>query len=218
MATAKKIAEMIIAEAGIPASSIKSITRRLNEDGLMERGSRGHPVQNISALDCANLLLGALALSDNYGTVSNRIGVRVREVGSLFISDAPKVMYQDDSKTAIVIANQETFADALSGLLVKAADQNFAPRLSRLIQRVGVTFRGNGVGAWIEFTPDAEYYQLLSTKGQGCEVKFVPGYSGFRLSVSRGEHTALEREASLTWQSIHRIAVFGAKDNPDWGA
>ena len=218
MATAAKFAEMIIDEAGVPASTIKSITRRLTEDGLMERGSRGHPVLNVTARDCANLVLGVLALSDSYGTVSNRIGVRVREIGSLFISNSAEVMYQDDLDTAIEIAPSGTFANVLSGLLVKAADEDFSSRLSTLVRRVGVTFRGNGVGAWIEFMPGVEKFELLSEKGQDCEVRFESGYPGLRLTFSRGEHTALERDASFTWQAIHRIAVLGAMDNPSWGA
>ena len=218
MATAKRIAEKIIEEAGVPASTIKSITRRLTEDSLIERGSRGHPILNISARDCANLLLGVLALSDSYGTVSNRIGFRVREFESLCFPYSYEVMPGDDINAAIEIAPSGTFTDAFTGLLVKAADEDVASLLSTLIRRVGVAFQGEGVGAWIEFAHGVEFIGPPSAEGKDCEVRLEFGHASPRLTISRGERTSLERDASFTWQAIHRIAIFGAMDNPNWGA
>jgi hypothetical protein len=218
MATATEIIEVLTEETSVPRSAINTIARRLTDDGLMTRGSRGRPAPVMTPRDCVNLILGTLALGDGYEAVSSRIGFMVRKVGALTIATdytaAPGDTFDGWPKTV----RKGPFAATLENLLVLAARKDAASQLSRIIRRIGITYAGRAVSGWVEFTSVVEFRHSLKSRSRGCETRIELSLAGNRIVVSHGNPAKLGREIWIAWETVRRISELGAVDNPNWGA
>lgn len=220
MASSKELVDEIVEVTGVARSAIHTITRRLSEADFVARGVRGHAVTNLRPRDCGNMILGALVLGDGYDTVSARIVGRVREVGELRASSNYAIALGDSIEeldNAITVTSQnDTFADILARLLVAAVDVDVGARLARAIDRIGVSYNGRRVAAWIEFAPGLEGVGLACGTTDGCSTEMISGPFGDRLLIWRGEASHLYRETSMDWDAIRSIAERAGRDNAGW--
>ena len=217
MASMKQIAEQIVEEAGIPASTMTTISRRMADEAVVTQGSPGRTAPTMTSKDCANLIFGALAATDGYGTVGTRITSRVREIGDIRFPKNFMAAWDDSIEAAVDSKRQVTFVEAIANLLTMATTNSHREHLQKSICRVGVVFRGDGVSGCIEFTPKAKLKKFKESKSSKFKVRIEKSHAGSRLLISPGRTNSMVREAYFTWDSIQRIADLGAKDNPDWG-
>ena len=218
MATAPELIEILVDETAVPRSAINTIARRLTDDGLMTRGSRGRPAPVMTPRDCVSLILGTLALGDGYEAVSSRISFKVREVGALTVATSVTAAPGDTFDGWPETVRKGPFAASFENLLVLVSNNDSASRLSKIIQRIGVTYAGRAVSGWIEFTSSVEFLHSLESRSRGCETRIELGLAGNRVVVSRGNPARLGREIWIAWETVQRISELGAVGNPNWGA
>lgn len=212
----KQIAEQIVEESGVPISTITSNSRRMVDEGLITQGSPGRTAPTMTPKDCANLILGALAATDGYGTVGTRIASRVREIGDIRFPINFMAAWDDSIEAAADGKRQVTFVEAIANLLTMTTTNSHREHLQKTICRVGVVFRGDGVSGCIEFSPKVKLNKFKETKSGKFKVRIEKSHAGSRLLISQGQTNSMVREAYFTWDAIQRIADLGAKDNPDW--
>ena len=202
------MAAKLAAELCVPKSTVDTIMRRLGEDGLLPRGSRGRAPAELGAGHLAHVLVGLMSIGDGIGGAATRAYTATLKIGENRCEGGIEVPRDATGKRfehAVTLADRETFHEALTKLISQLADDKFASTCARVLSAVGVSFGEEKSAAWFELKKASEI-----TRTGGARIIMVPGepwrfwFGTFRLSDRR---TGLTREVRFSVSTLSRLAA-----------
>ena len=200
MATAQGIADHISRIGGIPASTIRTIARRLGEASLLPRGGRGKPPQDLSARDCARLIVGTMRIADGINGAAARVDQLVNDVERL--RGRGKVSLGTDFDTPeMPIVEPGSFVDQLASLIRRLLTDERA-LLTSGVSAVGLSSGPAGLWGWVELrgagSPSFKDRPQVSQASGKIRVIFGPRDFDLR---------GLTREVRITSEALCEIAA-----------
>jgi hypothetical protein len=200
VATAQVIADEMSRIAGTPPSVTRTIARRLGEAGLLPRGGRGQPPQDLSARDCARLLLGTLRIADGIDGAAARVDQLVNEVERL--KGRGKVSVGEDVHTQqMPIADAGSFVDQLATMIERFCTDEQA-LLTSAVSAVGLTTGPNGLWGWVELRGHGEPFSK-----DGAQLSRASGKIRIIFGPRDFEQRGLVREVRITSEALGEIAA-----------
>ncbi len=201
MATAQVIADEISRIGGIPPSTVRTIARRLGEASLLPRGGRGKPPQELSARDCARLIVGTMRIVDGIDGAAARVDQLVNDVERLRGRGKVSLGTGDFDIPEMSIVEPGSFVDQLASLIRRLCTDEKA-LLTSGVSAVGLTSGSPGLWGWVELrghgVPSFEDGPQLSQASGKIRVIF-----GRRDFDPRG----LTREVRITSEALGEIAA-----------
>ncbi len=204
MATAQVIADEISRIGGIPPSTVRTIARRLGEASLLPRGGRGKPPQELSARDCARLIVGTMRITDGIDGAAARMDQLVHDVERLRNQGKVSVAENDTGAAldaAVAVVEPGSFVEQLASL-IKRLSTDEKTWLRQAVAAVGLTTGANRLWGWVELGPDGEILQedgpqLSQTSGT---IRVIFGRRDF-------DPRGLIREVRITSEALCEIAA-----------
>lgn len=203
MATSQAIADEISRIGGVPPSTIRTIARRLGEASLLPRGGRGKPPQELSARDCARLIIGTMRIADGIDGAAARVDQLVSEVERLRGRGKVSIAESDTSESleaAVQVVGPGSFVDQVA-LLIRRFCTEEKTWLRQAVVAVGLTTGANRLWGWIELGPgeilQEDGPQLSQASGS---IRVIFGRHDF-------EHRGLTREVRITADALCEIAT-----------
>jgi hypothetical protein len=202
MATVQLIENEISRLGGIPASTLRTIARRLGESGLLPRGGRGTRLQRLSALDCARLIIGVMRVADGISGTAARVDLQVSEVEKLQ-TQGKTAFASDDSlaavESAILVVSPGSFLRQVESLIRRLGTDEKA-RLLGVVAAVGLTTGANRTWGWVEPRSGVEFVHEI--------VSRLDHESGTRIVFADGdvECSGFTREVRMTSEALCEIA------------
>jgi hypothetical protein len=145
MATVQLIENEISRLGGIPASTLRTIARRLGESGLLPRGGRGTRLQRLSALDRARVMIGVMRVADGISGTAARVDLQVSQVEKLQ-TQGEIAFATDDSgaalERAILVVSPGSFLRQLESLIRRLGTDEMS-QLVAVVAAVGLTAGAN---------------------------------------------------------------------------
>lgn len=200
MATAQEIADEMSRIGGIPPSTVRTIARRLGEASLLPRGGRGKSPQELSARDCARLVVGTMRITDGIDGAAARVDKLVNDVERLR-SPGKVSLGIDYDLPKVPIVEPGSFVDQLASLIRRLCTDEKA-LLTSGVSAVGLTSGLAGLWGWLELRgygePSFEDSPQLSQASGKIRVIF--GRRDF-------DYRGLTREVRITSEALCEIAA-----------
>ncbi len=204
MATAQLIADEISRIGGVPPSTIRTIARRLGEASLLPRGGRGKPPQELSARDCARLIIGTMRIADGINVAVARVDQLVHDVERLRCQGNLSAAETDSMQALnapVVVVEPGSFVEQLASLIKRLSSAE-KPRLRQVVAAVGLTTGPNRLWGWVELRPECEHLEgaaphLTSASGS---TRVIFGRRDF-------DYSGLTREVRITSEALCEIAA-----------
>jgi len=202
VATAQVIADEISRIGGIPPSTVRTIARRLGEASLLPRGGRGKPPQELSARDCARLIVGTMRIIDGIDGAAARVDQLVHDVESLRCQGKVSVA-ENDTVTPIAVVEPGSFVGQLASLIKRLCTDE-QTRLRQLVAAVGFTTGPNRLWGWVELRPPD--WAFLHYE-DGAQLR--PAYGSTRVIFGKHDfdYSGLTREARITSEALCELAA-----------
>jgi hypothetical protein len=204
VATAQLVADHIGRIGGVPASTIRTIARRLGEAGLLPRGGRGQPPQDLSARDCARLIIGIMRIADGIDGAAARVDQLVHEVERLRSQGKVSIAETDTAEAleaAVAVVKPGSFVEQVASL-IKLLSADERTWLKEAVAAIGLTTGPNRLWGWVELGPGGE---LLQEGGP----QFSGAFGARRVIFGRCDFdtSGLTREVRITSQALSEIAA-----------
>jgi hypothetical protein len=203
VATAQVIADEISRIGGIPASTIRTIARRLGEASLLPRGGRGKPPQDLSARDCARLIIGTMRIADGINGAAARVDQLVNDVERL--RGQSKVAFAEtDSvealEAAVTVVEPGSFVEQVASLVKRlSADEKI--RLKEAVAAIGLTTGAKGLWGWVELRDGEIVWEAIPQLSQAFgPTRVLFGRRDF-------DYSGLIREVRITSEALCEIAA-----------
>lgn len=206
MAIAPEIAKLVSEIIGVPRSTAETIVRRLGEDGLIPRGTRGRRPADLSSKDFARMLIALMSIADGIDGSAARVVQAVERISRLECGGSLKMALSDsiyDLDHPTLVVRRGSFLDQVTHLLERCADPDTASTLKSLVGSVGLTFVKASAFGWLELSEaEAEF-----PEGQ---IQYMPFIGDARRVIfGNADPTALRgmtREARLSIDALAELA------------
>ena len=202
MATAQVIAAEMSRVGGIPTSTVRTIARRLGEAGLLPRGGRGKAPQELSARDCARLIVGTMRIADGVNGAAARVDQLVHEVESLRCPGKVSVAETDTIEALnapVAVVEPGSFIRQLESLIKRLSTDE--TRLRQVLAAVGLTTGTNRLWAWVELRPHEHL------EGAGPYLSDASGSTRVIFGSCDFDYSGMSREVRITSEALSEIAA-----------